>query len=563
MNNPSTTPTPIASTNFIRNIIVEDLNTGKHTNIITRFPPEPNGYLHIGHAKSICLNFGLAEEFHGQCNLRFDDTNPEKENAEFANSIQENIRWLGFKWHGEVKYASDYFDKLYECAGFFIQQGLAYVCDLTPEEMQTYRGTLTSPGKECQYRQRSIDENLNLFARMRAGEFADGSKTLRLKIDMAAPNINLRDPVIYRIKRAHHIRTGDKWCIYPMYDYTHCISDALEGITHSCCTLEFEDHRPLYDWVVSHLLTAKLVPCHPRQIEFSRLELQYTITSKRKLNQLVTANVVSGWDDPRMPTISGMRRRGYTPDGIKLFARRCGISKSPNTVDMTLLESSVREDLEHTTPRVMAVLNPLKVSITNFTDATMSRSAPFHPQKPELGERQVNFGKEIYIEHDDFSETPDAKWQRLAPNKEVRLRHSYILKCEDVIKDNTGKILELHCSIDHDTLGKNPEGRKVKGVIHWVNVVDSIAAEVRLYDALFTVAEPDKMGGHEITEFINPDSLRVVTGYIEPAIRDAKGEKSFQFERLGYFVVDQSYTTGAKLVFNKTVGLRDTFKPAV
>ena len=554
----NTAPITEAS-NFIKNIIEEDLASGKHKSIITRFPPEPNGYLHVGHAKAICINFGLAETFAGQCNLRFDDTNPEKENDEYVRSIRDDVKWLGFEWQDNAKFASDYFDKLYDFAVYFIRQGLAYICDLTPDEIRSSRGSFYEKGKDSPYRTRTIDDNLDLFTRMKNGEFADGSKTLRLKIDMASPNINLRDPVIYRIKRAHHIRTGDKWCIYPMYDYTHCISDALEGITHSCCSLEFEDHRPLYDWVVEHLLKAGLVPCHPRQIEFSRLELQYTVTSKRKLNQLVTEGLVAGWDDPRLPTLSGMRRRGYTADGIKLFARRCGVSKSPNIVDMTFLESAIREDLESKAPRVMAVLNPLKVVLTNFNAETGSRSAAFHPQNPELGERMVELTNEIFIEHDDFMQQPVAKWQRLAPGSEVRLRHSYVIKCDEVILDSNGNVTELRCSIDPDTLGQNPVGRKVKGVIHWVSTTKSIKAEVRLYDRLFSESSPDQVEGRDFKEFIHPESLILTTAYIEPAIADVKAEMNYQFERLGYYVADRYECVPDKLVFNKTVGLRDTW----
>ncbi len=547
--------------NFIRNIVEEDLKSGKHAQIITRFPPEPNGYLHVGHAKAVCHNFGLAKDYAGLCNLRFDDTNPEKENDEYVKSIQEDISWLGFDWNGEAKYASDYFDKLYEFAEWFINQGLAYVDDLTAEEMREYRGTLTSPGKNSPYRERTIAENLDLFRRMKAGEFADGAKVLRLKIDMASPNMNLRDPAIYRIKRFHHIRTGDKWCIYPMYDYTHCISDALESITHSCCSLEFEDHRPLYDWVVDKLYAAQLLPARPRQIEFSRLELHYTVTSKRKLNQLVTEGLVSGWDDPRMPTISGMRRRGYTPAGIRLFATRCGISKSPNIVDLGFLETAIRDDLESAVPRVMAVLNPLKVVLTNFvSDKTGSREADFHPQHPEFGSRLCELSKEIYIDADDFQEIPEKGFQRLTVGGEVRLRHSYVIKCDELIKNPDGTIKELHCSIDHDTLGKNPEGRKVKGVIHWVSVDKSVPAEIRLYDRLFTVEEPDNVDGRDFKEFINPESLKTITAYIEPAIKTARSEDRFQFERVGYFVADRYDYSSARPVFNKTVGLKDNWR---
>lgn len=549
--------------NFIRAIIEDDLKTGKHSQIITRFPPEPNGYLHVGHAKAICHNFGVAEDYAGLCNLRFDDTNPEKENDEYVQAIKENISWLGFKWNGEPKYASDYFENLYEFAEWFISHDLAYVDDLTPEQMREYRGTLTKAGTNSPYRERSIEENLDLFRRMKAGEFADGAKVLRLKIDMASPNMNLRDPAIYRIKRAHHIRTGDKWVIYPMYDYTHCISDALEGITHSCCSLEFEDHRPLYDWVVDKLFTAGLLPARPRQIEFSRLELGYTVTSKRKLNQLVTEGIVSGWDDPRMPTIAGMRRRGYTPDGIRLFAKRCGISKSPNHVDVPFLETAIREDLENNVPRVMAVLKPIKVILTNYIDGeTGSREAGFHPNHPEFGSRLCELTKEIYIDSDDFQEIPEKGFQRLTLGGEVRLRHSYVIKCDEIIKDADGKIIELRCSIDSNTLGKNPEGRKVKGVIHWVSCTKSVKATVRLYERLFTEQAPDSVEGRDFKEFINPHSLETITAYIEPAILNAKPEDRFQFERVGYFVADRYDYHGpdGELVFNKTVGLKDTWK---
>ncbi len=547
------------SNNFIKTIIEDDLNSGKHNKIIMRFPPEPNGYLHIGHAKSICINFGLAQQFGGQCNLRFDDTNPEKESEEYVKSIEDNIQWLGFNY-GKAKYASDYFDKLYQFAEFFINQDLAYVCDLDVNQMREYRGTFTTPGKNSPYRTRSIAENLDLFRRMKAGEFADGSKTLRLKIDMSSSNLNLRDPVIYRIKRAHHIRTLDNWCIYPMYDYTHCISDALECITHSCCSLEFEDHRPLYDWIVEHLYNAKLIPSRPRQIEFSRLELHHTVTSKRKLNKLVVDKLVNGWDDPRMPTLSGMRRRGYTPDGIKLFANRCGVSKSPNIVELELLENSIREDLENIAPRVMAVLNPLKVVLTNYNEHTTSREANFHPKKPELGARLVEISREIYIEADDFMEHPLDGWQRLTIGSEVRLRHSYVIKCDDVIRDIKGNIIELHCSIDHDTLGKNPIGRKVRGVIHWVSTTKCIPVTIRQYSNLFTVATPDRIEGHDFTEFIDTNSLQVINAYIEPSVANAIPESRYQFERIGYYVVDRYDSNPNNIVFNKIVGLKDGWK---
>ncbi|MCU0934205.1 MAG: glutamine--tRNA ligase/YqeY domain fusion protein [Thiobacillaceae bacterium] len=546
---------PVA--HFIRSIVEADLASGKHSLIATRFPPEPNGYLHVGHAKSICLNFGLAQDYQGTCNLRFDDTNPEKESEEYANAIMEDVRWLGFQWNGEVRWASDYFQALYDYAENLIEQGKAYVCDLTPEAMREFRGTLTEPGRPSPYRERTPAENLDLFRRMKAGEFADGAKTLRAKIDMTSPNINLRDPVIYRIKRAHHIRTGDAWCIYPMYDYTHCISDALECITHSLCTLEFEDHRPLYDWVLDQLP----VPSHPRQIEFSRLELHYTITSKRKLLQLVTQGIVSGWDDPRMPTIHGMRRRGYTPAGIREFARRIGISKSENIVDMAVLEGAIREDLEARAPRVMAVLNPLKVVLTNFEEGvTTSRAAGFHPQHPEFGERDVPIAREILIERDDFAETPPPGWQRLTPGGEVRLRYSYVIKCEEVVKDADGQVVELRCAIDHATLGQNPVGRKVKGVIHWVSATHAVAIEARLYDRLFLDPIPDGHKGRDFLEFLNPDSLQVVTGWAEACVSGAEPETRYQFERLGYFCADRfEHQPGGRPVFNRTVTLKDSW----
>jgi len=544
-----------AVSNFIRSIIDSDLASGKHTNIVTRFPPEPNGYLHVGHAKSICLNFGLARDYNGKCNLRFDDTNPEKESEEYAQSIQDDVRWLGFQWSGGVHWASDYFDALYNFAVELINKGLAYVDDLTPEQMREYRGSLTQPGKNSPNRNRSAAENLDLFTRMKNGEFADGAMVLRAKIDMASPNINLRDPVIYRIKRAHHIRTGDTWCIYPMYDYTHCISDALEGITHSLCTLEFEDHRPLYDWVLDNVS----LPCHPRQYEFSRLELHYTITSKRKLLQLVNEKKVSGWDDPRMPTIQGMRRRGYTPEGIREFAKRIGVSKSENSVDMAIMESAVREDLELRAPRVMAIIRPLKVTITN-ADGAQTREADFHPNVPELGKRMVPFSKELFIEADDFAEVPPPGWKRLTLGGEIRLRHSYVMRCDETLKDATGRVIELKCSIDHDTLGKNPEGRKVKGVIHFLSREHALPAEIRLYDRLFTVPEPDGDKDRDFLEFLNPHSLEVVQGWVESAVKDAAPETHYQFERLGYFVTDRrDHQPGGKPVFNRTVTLRDSW----
>jgi glutaminyl-tRNA synthetase len=552
---------PVIS-NFIRSIIDEDLATGKRAAVVTRFPPEPNGYAHVGHAKAICINFGLAEDYNGQCNLRMDDTNPEKESDEFVQAFREDISWLGFAWNGEIRFASDYFDQLYDFAVELIRAGKAFVCDLTPDEMREYRGGLTAPGKNSPYRERSVEENLDLFTRMKNGEFADGSKTLRLKIDMASPNINLRDPAIYRIRRVHHHRTGDKWCIYPMYDYTHCISDAIEGITHSLCSLEFEDHRPLYDWVLDNISIGH----HPQQIEFSRLELLYALTSKRKLQHLVNQGVVTGWDDPRMPTIAGMRRRGYSPAGVRLFAQRIGVSKSENIIDMSVLEGAVRESLENESPRVIAVLDPIKVTLTNYQDGVSgSRSAPFHPHHPEMGEREIPLAREIYIEREDFAEVPPPKWQRLTPGGEVRLRYSYVIKCDEVIKDDSGNVIELKCSIDHDTLGQNPVGRKVKGVIHWIAANHAIEAEVRLYDRLFTEARPDAVRGEngeyvDFMNFLNPASLTTITGYVEPVVLQAAPETRYQFERIGYFVTDRrEHQAGAKPVFNRTVGLKDNW----
>ena len=661
-----------ADNHFIRTIIEEDLKSGKHTAIQTRFPPEPNGYLHIGHAKSICLNFGLAYIYDGLCNLRFDDTNPEKENDEYVNAIKEDVEWLGFHWAGEPRFASNYFDQLYDYAVGLIKDGKAYVDDLTPEEMREYRGTLTEAGKNSPYRDRSIEENLDLFTRMKNGEFPDGSKTLRLKIDMASGNINMRDPVIYRIRRAHHHNTGDKWCIYPMYDYTHCISDAIEGITHSLCTLEFEAHRPLYDWVLNNIsknanllnridiiindlykikkltnqdnemsysynahpfvepseqefdksnkrvdeiwdlekgviksikdlsrenllhswkeeleaITAPyqlsvpvdssiqilkeivdVIDPRPRQYEFSRLELLYSITSKRKLNQLVSDGHVTGWDDPRMPTISGMRRRGYTPEGLRLFAKRAGISKSENIVDMSVLEGAIREELENSAPRLMAVLNPLKVTLTNFeAGKTQSRRAAFHPNHEEMGERDVPVSQTIYIEADDFAENPPKGFKRLTPGGEVRLRHGYVIKCDEVVKDAAGNVVELKCSIDHDTLGKNPEGRKVKGVIHWVSAEHAAEIKVRLYDRLFTVERPDAVRGEDgnylpFTDFLNPESIKEITAYAEPVAKDLPAESRWQFERIGYFVTDRKDHSKDTPVFNRTVTLKDSWQP--
>ena len=542
--------------NFIRQIIDADLANGKHQTVVTRFPPEPNGYLHIGHAKSICLNFGLARDYQGSCNLRYDDTNPEKESIEYANSIAEAVEWLGFTWSGDKRYASDYFEQLYLYAEELIQKGLAYVDDSTPEEMRAMRGSLTEAGKESPYRSRTPAENLDLFRRMRAGEFADGSKVLRAKIDMSSPNINLRDPVIYRIRRAHHWRTGDDWCIYPMYDYTHCISDALEGITHSICTLEFEDHRPLYDWVLDNIS----IPCHPQQIEFARLQLEGMLTSKRKLNELVQRQIVTGWDDPRMPTIMGLRRRGVTPAALRLFCERIGVTKQDSVVELQQFETCVRDDLDQNAGRAMAVLKPLKVVIENWpAEQVQELKAPAHPQKPEMGERTLYMTRELFIDQNDFRETTDDKdFKRLLLGGEVRLRNSYVIKAEQAIKDAAGHITEIRASVDHNTLGKNPEGRKVKGVIHWVSASHSLTAEVRLYEPLFATLRPWELDDY-ITG-LNPHSLTVISdARVEPSLADVAPETRFQFEREGYFVADRHDCKPGKLVFNRTIGLKDSF----
>ena len=543
----------LPSANFIRQIVTNDLKENKNKGqVATRFPPEPNGYLHIGHAKSICLNFGIAAEFNGTCNLRFDDTNPEKENIEYMQSIERDVKWLGFEWAGLYN-ASDYFEQLYDYAEQLIELGLAYVDSLSAEEIRAYRGTLTEPGKESPDRNRSIADNLDLFQRMRAGEFADGQFVLRAKIDMASPNINMRDPAIYRIRRVHHHRTGDEWCIYPMYDYTHCISDAIEGITHSLCTLEFEDHRPLYDWVLDKLQT----PHHPQQIEFARLQLEYTIVSKRKLNQLVTEKHVKGWDDPRMPTLAGLRRAGFTPKAIRDFCERIGVTKQNSWIEMGVLEYCIREDLNENALRAMAVLQPLRVVIENYpADQVESLEISNHPQKPELGKRNVPFTQVILIEQDDFAEVPPPKFKRLVEGGEVRLRGSYVIKCNEVIKNAEGVITELRCSYDPDTLGKNPEGRKVKGVIHWVSESHSKVAEIRLYDRLFTVPNPDNE--ENFLDVINHDSLEVLEGCrVEASLAEATAEHRYQFERTGYFCLDAIDSVDGKLVFNRTVTLRE------
>jgi len=552
---------PAPARDFIRQIVDEDNRAGKWGGRVhTRFPPEPNGYLHIGHAKSICLNFGLAKEFGGLCNLRFDDTNPAKEEVEYVDAIQEDVRWLGFSWDERLFYASDYFEKLYAFAELLIEKGLAYVDDLSQEEIRAYRGTLTEPGKDSPYRDRAPEENLDLFRRMRAGEFPDGAKVLRLRIDMQSPNVVLRDPVIYRIKHVEHHRTGDAWCIYPMYDYTHCISDALEGITHSICSLEFENNRPLYDWVLNQLP----VPCHPQQIEFARLNLSYTVLSKRKLIQLVTEKVVSGWDDPRLPTLSGIRRRGYTPEAMRDFCERIGVSKADSQVDMALLEHCLREDLNARAKRLMGVLRPLKLVITNYPEGQVEDiNFPYHPEDTAMGARKVPFTRELYVERDDFMEVPAKKWFRLAPGAEVRLRHAYYVTCTEVIKDPaTGEVVELRCVHDPATKGGwSSDGRKVKGTIHWVSAAHALPAEVRLYDRLFTKENPTE-GKGDFLDHINPHSLEVIeNALIEPALADIPVGENVQFERLGYFCVDKD-STPQKRVFNRSVALKDSWAKA-
>jgi glutaminyl-tRNA synthetase len=547
--------------NFIRNIINDDLKNNKNEGRVhTRFPPEPNGYLHIGHAKSICLNFGIANDYVGGiCNLRFDDTNPEKEDVEYTDSIQSDVKWLGFDWEDRLFHASDYYEQLFEFAKQLIRDGKAYVDHLSAEEIREHRGSLTEAGKPSPYRNQTVEENMNLFERMRAGEFEEGECLLRAKIDMASPNMNMRDPAIYRIRKVAHHRTGDNWCIYPMYDYTHCISDALEGITHSLCTLEFEDHRPLYDWFLDQLS----VPCHPQQIEFARLNLSYTVTSKRKLNELVTEGHVSGWDDPRMPTIVGMRRRGYTPEAIRDFCDRIGLTKNDTLIDVGVLENCVREDLDKRTRRVLGVLNPLKLVIENYPEAEAELlDAPYHPNDPEMGQRQLPFSKELYIEQSDFMEDPPKKFFRLGPGREVRLRYAYFITCTDVIKNDAGEVIELRCTYDPETKGGNaPDGRKVKGTIHWVSAEHALQTEVRLYDRLFNDPKPDS-NQHEQDwkDFLNPDSIQVIKkAYVEPSLVDAEKEELFQFERTGYFCVDNRDDCDGRPVFNRTVTLRDSW----
>lgn len=540
--------------NFITQIIDEDLASGKHKEVYTRFPPEPNGYLHIGHAKSICLNFGIAKDYNGLCNLRFDDTNPLKEDVEYVDSIKEDVEWLGFKWAGEVHYASDYFDALYDYAIELIKKGLAYVDELSPEEMREYRGTLTEPGKNSPYRDRTVEENLALFEKMKNGEFAEGKASLRAKIDMASPFMVMRDPVLYRIKFANHHQTGDKWCIYPMYDFTHCISDAIERITHSLCTLEFQDNRRLYDWVLDNISIERPLP---HQYEFSRLNLEGTLTSKRKLLKLVEDGIVDGWNDPRMPTISGLRRRGYTPASIREFCRRIGVTKQDNVVEYSALEACIRDDLNQNACRAMAVIDPVKVVIENF-DGEEMLTAPNHPNRPELGERQLPFSKEIYIDRADFREEANKQYKRLVLGKEVRLRNAYVIKAERVEKDANGEITTIFCTYDPDTLGKNPaDGRKVKGVIHWVSAVHNHPAEFRLYDKLFTVSNPG--AEEDICSVVNPNSLVVKHGFVEQSLGNAAAEKGYQFEREGYFCADSKDSRPEHLVFNLTVSLKESF----
>ncbi|WP_163936081.1 glutamine--tRNA ligase [Paraferrimonas sp. SM1919] len=543
----------VRPSNFIRNIIDTDLESGKHTQVQTRFPPEPNGYLHIGHAKSICLNFGIAQDYKGLCNLRFDDTNPEKEDIDFVNSIQEDVKWLGFEWAGEVRYSSNYFDALYGYAIELINKGLAYVDFLSPDEMREYRGTLTEPGKESPYRNTTPEENLALFEKMKNGEFKEGECCLRAKIDMASSFMVMRDPVIYRVKFAHHHQTGDKWCIYPMYDFTHCISDAIENITHSLCTLEFQDNRRLYDWVLDNIS----IEARPHQYEFSRLNLEYTMMSKRKLSALVTEGHVDGWDDPRMPTIAGLRRRGYTPGSIVEFCKRIGVTKMENMVEMPMLEACIREDLNENAPRAMAVLDPIKLVIENFDGDTEILNVKNHPNKEEMGTREMPFGREILIDAADFREEGNKKYKRLVLGKEVRLRGAYVIKAERCDKDADGNVTTIYCTYDKETLGKNPsDGRKVKGVIHWVAAETAVAAEFRVYNKLFNVANPN---GLELTEALNPESLVVKHGVIEPSLVNAEASKAYQFEREGYYCADSKDFTKDKPVFNLTVALRESF----
>ena len=545
-----------APSNFIRNIVIRDLESGKHNTVVTRFPPEPNGYLHIGHSKAICLNFEMAKEFSGTTNLRFDDTNPLKEKEDYAQAIMDDIRWLGYEWD-ELRHASDYFDEFYEFAVHLLKTGKAYIDSLTAEEIREQRGTLDRPGVDSPYRDRPVEESLDMFARMKAGEYADGSHVLRAKIDMAAGNINMRDPVIYRVRKVPHHRTGDTWNIYPLYDFAHCISDAIEGITHSLCTLEFEDHRPLYDWILENIPS----PAHPQQIEFARLNLDYTVMSKRKLNELVVEGLVTGWDDPRMPTIAGFRRRGFTPASIRNFCAEIGITKSNSIIPMGVLENAARNDLNENAPRAMAVLEPLKIVLTNYPEGqTEELEAACHPQKPEMGVRRIPLGREIFIERADFMEEAPKKFFRLKPGGEVRLRNAFIIRCDDVIKDDDGNVVELHCSYDPQTRSGMPESnRKVKGTIHWVSVEHGISSEIRLYDRLFNVADPLADKSRDFKEFINPHCLDVVSGVVEPSVFGGAAGAAYQFERVGYFTEDKVDSRTDQPVFNRIVALRDSW----
>jgi len=545
--------------NFIQSLIEDAIASGEHTGkVVTRFPPEPNGYLHIGHAKSICLNFGIAETFSGDCNLRFDDTNPEKENQEYIDAIKQDVEWLGYEWAGDVRYASDYFDALYEFAEELITRDKAYVCALTADEMAEYRGSLKEPGRNSPYRDRPVEESLQMFRDMRDGKYQNGELVLRAKIDMASPNINMRDPILYRIRYAEHHQTGNKWCIYPMYDFTHPISDAMEGITHSLCTLEFEDHRPLYDWVLDNISG----PCHPRQIEFARLNLNYTITSKRKLKRLVDEGVVDGWNDPRMPTISGLRRRGYTPESIRTFCDMIGVNKAGGTVDVGMLEHAIREDLNTRAPRAMCVMRPLKVTLTNYpADKSETLILPVHPQDPDMGEREVPWTQTLFIDREDFEMEPPRKWKRLAPDQAVRLRGGYVMTCREVVRDDNGEIVELKCEYDPNTLGVNPEGYKPNGVIHWVSATDSVEADINLYDRLFNHESPDSDKEGDLMDHLNPESLVVLKGArVEKSLAAPRTDLPYQFEREGYFFCDQAHTEAAgRPVFNRTVTLRDSW----
>lgn len=550
--------TEVRPSNFIRSIIDEDLASGKHSVVHTRFPPEPNGFLHIGHAKSICLNFGIAQDYQGQCNLRFDDTNPEKEDIDYVHSIQNDVQWLGFQWSGDIRYSSNYFDQLHQYAVELITKGLAYVCFLNAEQTREYRGTLKEPGKNSPYRDTTPEENLALFEKMRNGEFKEGECALRAKIDMASPFMCMRDPIIYRVRFAHHHQTGDKWCIYPMYDFTHCISDAIENISHSLCTLEFQDNRRLYDWVLDHLDDFQS-PSRTRQYEFSRLNLEYTLMSKRKLNDLVVRNIVSGWDDARMPTIAGFRRRGYTAASIREFCKRIGVTKQENMIEVAMLDACIREELNEHAPRAMAVINPVKVVIENYPENQVETvQAPIHPSNEEMGKRPLSFGRELYIDADDFREEANKKFKRLVQGKEVRLRNAYVIKAERCDKDADGNVTTIYCTYDDETLGKNPsDGRKVKGVIHWVEATTAKPAEFRLYERLFNDANP--AAAESVDEVLNPQSLTVKHGFVEAGLVNAEAEKAYQFEREGYFCADNKDSTKDNLVFNLTVPLRDTF----